>query len=152
MSRDKLMAKPLSKVHSKYNTPYIALIAVILLMIVIITPLYFKDGIDVFGYYGTMSSLAILVSYIFTSVGSIVYFTKKKIWGLGHTIIPILAIISLLYVLYSSVYPVPQFPNNIFPYVVLVWIALGFVLSYIFGKNSEVEEVEVETEKKVINA
>lgn len=140
MSREGLMPKCLSKVHSRYKTPYIALILVIVIMVALIVPLFKKSGIEVFGYYGTIGSLAILVSYILTSVGSIVYFTKKKIWGFFHCIIPILSIISLIFVLYASIYPIPKFPNNIFPYVVLGWILLGFALRNIFTKNNNVEE------------
>lgn len=135
MSREGLMPKKFGKVHPKYNTPYFALIVVTVLIAVIIAPLSQKDGIDIFGYYGTIGSIAILVSYLFTSVGAIVYFTKKKIWGIGHTIIPGLSIIALFYVLYCSVYPIPKFPKNIFPCIVLGWIAIGFVISNIVDKG-----------------
>lgn len=152
MSREGLMPKSLSKVHPKFNTPHVALILVTAIMVVIIAPLFQKDGIEVFGYYGTIGSLAILVSYIFTSVGSIVYFTKKKIWGAGHVVIPILAIIALFYVLYANVASATEFPFNIFPFVVIGWIAAGFVLSRIFGKNAKDDTDEVETtEEEVIN-
>ena len=78
MSRDGLMHKSMKKVHSKYNTPYVALILIVVVNMIAQIALFNKDGIDVFGYYGTIGSLAILVSYIFTSVGAIVYFTKRK--------------------------------------------------------------------------
>lgn len=83
----------------------------------------------------TIGSLAILVSYIFTSIGAMVYFTRNKVWGKIHLIIPIASIAALLYVLYSNVYPIPEFPNNMFPYIVLAWIVIGFAISNIFGKS-----------------
>jgi amino acid transporter len=142
MSRDGIMPIKLGKVHGKYNTPYVALILIVVVSMIMNAALYMKSGTDVFGYYGTIGSLAILVSYIFTIIGGMVYFTKRRIWSAVNMIIPILSICSLLYVLYASVYPIPAFPDNLFPYIVLGWIAIGFVLSHIFGKNST-EEVSI---------
>ncbi len=142
MSKDGIMPKSMSKVHQRFNTPYVALIFVVVLSAIIQSALFMKGGIEVFGYYGTIGALAILVSYIFTCVGGMVYFTKIKVWNVVHLIIPILSIIALLYVLISNIYPIPEFPNNIFPYVVLGWIAIGFALSNVFGKGKESEAEE----------
>jgi hypothetical protein len=34
----------------------------------------------------------------------------------------------LLWVLYRNVYPVPEFPNNLWPYVALAWVAASWGL------------------------
>ncbi|SMC23269.1 amino acid/polyamine/organocation transporter, APC superfamily (TC 2.A.3) [Clostridium acidisoli DSM 12555] len=143
MSRDGIIPTKLGKVHGKYNTPYVALIIIIVASMIMEAALFMKSGTDVFGYYATIGSLAILVSYIFTSIGGMVYFTKRKIWGALNLVVPILSIVALLYVLVANIYPVPEFPNNIFPYIVLGWIAIGFVLSHIFGNNA-VSEIDAE--------
>lgn len=135
LGRDGMMPKSLMKVHPKHNTPYLALILTIVLSVIIQASLFRVDGIEVFGYLATIGSLAILVSYIFTSIGAMVYFTKNKIWGKAHLIVPIVSILALLYVLCSNIYPIPEFPNNLFPYIVLGWIAMGIVYSNIFVKR-----------------
>ena len=38
---------------------------------------------------------------------------------------PVVALAILVYVIYANVYPVPDFPFNIFPYVVAAWLVLG---------------------------
>jgi len=141
LSRDGVMPKSMMKLHSKHDTPYFALILIVAISVVVQIGLFKHDGIEVFGDLATIGSLAILVSYIFTSVGAMVYFTKNKIWGKGHLIVPIVSILALVYVLYSNIYPIPDFPNNLFPYIVLVWIAVGFIFINIFGKN-EKENIE----------
>lgn len=141
LSRDGLMPKIMMKLHPKHDTPYFALILIIVISNVVQIGLFKHDGIEVFGYLATIGSLAILVSYIFTSVGAMVYFTKNKVWGKAHLIVPIVSILALLYVLYSNIYPIPEFPNNLFPYIVLGWIAVGFILSNIFGKDKK-ESIE----------
>ncbi|MGO9513581.1 MAG: hypothetical protein ACLP2F_08050 [Steroidobacteraceae bacterium] len=36
--------------------------------------------------------------------------------------------ILLLWVLYRNIYPVPVFPNNLWPYVAVVWVIASWVL------------------------
>lgn len=135
LGRDGMMPKSMIKVHPKHNTPYLALILTIVISVVIQVSLFRVSGIEVFGDLATIGSLAILVSYIFTSIGAMFYFTKNKIWGKAHLVIPIISILALLYVLYSNIYPIPEFPNNLFPYIVLGWIVIGIVYSNIFIKR-----------------
>jgi hypothetical protein len=35
----------------------------------------------------------------------------------------------LLWVLYCNVYPVPVFPNNLWPYVALAWVVMAWALT-----------------------
>lgn len=151
MSRDGLMPKAMMKLHHKYNTPYAALILITIVAMIVQVPLFKKDGIDVFGYFATIGTLAILVSYIITSIGAVAYFTKNKIWGKEKLAIPVVSIIALIYVLYSNIYPVPEFPFNIFPYIVLGWIAVGFVLSHKFREDNSTS-INVDTDKVVLMA
>jgi len=43
-------------------------------------------------------------------------------------VIPLAAIAFLLYTLYKNVYPVPDWPFNLFPYVVGGWIAVAVLI------------------------
>ncbi|PJI07495.1 MULTISPECIES: APC family permease [Clostridium] len=128
MSRDGMLHKGLSNVHKKYDTPYVGIAAILIPAVLIQIPLYKINGIDAFNYLATIGSLAIIVSYLFTSVGAIVFFKHTKEIKNSSIIIPAVSILPLVYVLYSNIYPVPEFPGNIFPYIVLGWIAIGFVL------------------------
>jgi amino acid transporter len=40
-------------------------------------------------------------------------------------VLPAVAVILVLYVLYANVYPRPPSPFNVFPYVVLAWLVIG---------------------------
>jgi hypothetical protein len=39
------------------------------------------------------------------------------------------------YVLYHNVWPVPDFPFDLFPYLVAVWLAIGVVLALRRGRS-----------------
>lgn len=147
MSRDGILHKNLKKVHSKYNTPYIGIIFIMVIDIILQISLYHKDGIEVFGYFSTIGSLALIICYLFTCIGAFVYFRKNESRNILNTFIPLVSIFALAYVLYSNIYPVPVFPTNLCIYIVLFWIAVGFMLSCWFRRynirhmDSEIEQV-----------
>ncbi|MCR3761307.1 APC family permease [Clostridium felsineum] len=129
MSKDGILTKKLSILHKKHNTPYVGIILITIVALVLQAILFNKDGIEAFNYLATIGSLAIIVSYIFTSIGAIVFFKRTKEINNLSIVMPILSIITLLYVLYANIYPIPAFPTNIFPYIVLAWLILGFIIN-----------------------
>jgi hypothetical protein len=50
--------------------------------------------------------------------------SRRLIWALFG----LAGMLVLLWPLYSSVYPIPEFPRNLWPYVVITWIFAGAVL------------------------
>jgi hypothetical protein len=42
-----------------------------------------------------------------------------------EAVFPVVALVILVYVIYANVYPVPDFPFNIFPYIVAAWLVIG---------------------------
>lgn len=130
MGRDGFLTKRLGTVHPKYKSPYVALAVVMIIGIAEMLVLYKQPGTNVFGFLGTIGVLALLLAYLATNIGAIVYFGRRRMWNAATYIIPILAILALAYTLYSNVYPVPAAPYNEFPYMVIAWIVIGvlFVL------------------------
>jgi len=88
------------------------------------------NGASLFGYLGTIGVFLILVAYILTNIGTIRFFLARRLWT-WQWIIPVLAILILGYTLYSNLYPVPAPPNNILPYVALVWLLIGIVIVFV---------------------
>ena len=50
--------------------------------------------------------------------------SRRLIWALFG----LAGILALLWPLYNSVYPIPDFPRNLWPYVVITWIVAGVLL------------------------
>ncbi|MGI8576947.1 MAG: hypothetical protein ACR2KG_03320 [Nocardioidaceae bacterium] len=46
-------------------------------------------------------------------------------------VVPAVAIVLLGYTLYANVYPVPATPYDVFPYLVVAWIAVGVLISFL---------------------
>ncbi|WP_010239121.1 APC family permease [Clostridium arbusti] len=149
MSRDGRINEKLATVHHKYNTPYVGLAIITIFAIVVEIALYKKSGTEVFGYCATIASLALIISYLLTSIGAMVYFTKNKMWGIKNLIVPIISIAALVFVLYSNIYPIPEFPANIFPFIIAGWIVIGMVITYKFEISHENKSVVGTVSEKI---
>ena len=66
-----------------------------------------------------------LVTYIVVNVGALRFLFLSRRVRAWEAIIPVVALAILVYVIYANIYPVPDFPLNIFPYVVAAWLVLG---------------------------
>ncbi|MFT9318910.1 MAG: APC family permease, partial [Liquorilactobacillus sp.] len=82
--------------------------------------------------------------YMLVCLGTIFYFKKNPQLGnsfFKHVLIPIFGIVILLIPLWSNLYPVPAFPLNIMPYIVVIWFLVGFWI------NKKYENMNVITTK-----
>lgn len=129
MSRDGMLSKALSRVHKKYNTPIVSLSIFIGIIALFFIGCFKLTALKVGGYAAMVATLALLLSYMITTAGAIVYFHRNKIWRGVKLIIPVISILSLAFIFYANVYPVPQYPTNLFSYFVLAWIAGGVLFS-----------------------
>jgi amino acid transporter len=66
-----------------------------------------------------------LVTYIVVNVGALRFLFLSGRVRAWEAIVPVVALAILVYVIYANIYPVPDFPLNIFPYVVAAWLVLG---------------------------
>lgn len=132
MSRDGLRAgSPLSKTSPSTGAPVVALATVLLAAVVIFCGIAASgthNPTDIYFYAATLGTLGILVVYAVTSVGGIRFLFLGRRAPLWHALFPTLAIAYLGYVFYKQVYPVPDSPYNVFPYLAAAWLALGFLL------------------------
>jgi amino acid transporter len=84
----------------------------------------------IYGFCGTILGLGLVIIYILINLALIRFYRREhpeEFSILRHAILPLIASLLLLLPIYGLIYPVPDFPNNLVPYIVIVWIALGFV-------------------------
>jgi amino acid transporter len=81
--------------------------------------------VNAFFYPGTIGVLSMLVTYIVVNVGALRFLFLGRRARVYEAIVPVIALVILVYVIYANVYPVPDFPFNIFPYIVAAWLVLG---------------------------
>jgi hypothetical protein len=83
------------------------------------------SAVNAFFYPGTIGVLSMLIAYIVTNVGALRFLFLSGRVRAWEAVFPVVALVILAYVIYANVYPVPDFPFNIFPYIVAAWLVLG---------------------------
>ena len=70
--------------------------------------------------------LGLLTVYVLVNIGAIVYFRKDKGRSMfKHVLAPVIGILVLIYPIYTSLWPIPAFPMNTFPYIAIAWFLIG---------------------------
>lgn len=122
------------RVHPAHRTPVTAIavsqvcgIATILFVGFIFQPE------NLFSFLGTIATLAIIVLYVMANLALTPFMRRERnthfaIWR--HLVIPWIATVALLPVLFVTVYPTPDWPIKLTPYLFLAALILGFAYMY----------------------
>jgi amino acid transporter len=114
-------------VHKRHGTPGAAVLtigAITIAGVALWAPLTGAAGY--YGAMGTIGTLALILVYMGVTVAEAMDAARarKMLWaalGVAGTLI-------LLWPLYNSVYPVPAYPGNLWPYVVIAYLIAGLGL------------------------
>jgi amino acid transporter len=118
------------KIHPVHHTPTFAIafqqltgIVAILLVGLLLQPA------DIFGFLGTITTLAVIVLYVMANLALTAYIRREhsgefNIWR--HGVLPWVGTLALLPVLFVTVYPVPAWPYNLTPYIFVAVLIIGF--------------------------
>lgn len=144
MAQDKLMHDSLAKTHEKHNTPYgaVKIIGAAIFIIPTALALFGTNGMDIFSWLGTIATLGFLFSYAMVVISAPMYLAKIKELKVTNVITSVFTMLVLLIPIVGSVYPLPAYPFNLFPFIFLAWLAIGGVWYSI--KNNERESLDEE--------
>ncbi len=142
MGRDGMLHKGLFKTHPKHNTPSAGINIMVAAIVLIFAGCLTLEAIDIGRYAATIGTLALLLTYLLTSVCALIYFHKSKLWKGIKLILPVLSILVLGFVFFLNVYPEPEFPMNLFPYIVMLWMVIGIVFSFRNKSNNKKIETD----------
>ncbi|HEX4380358.1 MAG TPA: hypothetical protein VH022_10015, partial [Candidatus Acidoferrum sp.] len=84
----------------------------------------------IFGFLETVATLSVIVIYVMSNLALTRYMRRRQpshFSVMQHGIVPWIATLCLLPVLFVTVYPQPAWPYNITPYIFVVAMFLGFV-------------------------
>ena len=113
----------LGDVHPRYGTPGRAVLVsggVAMAGLLLWAPL--TGAADYYGYTGTIGALALILVYLAVGVAHAMPAVGLSLRWVGGV-----AVLLLLWPLGNSLVPVPPYPFNLLPYVVLAWGAAGWV-------------------------
>ncbi len=131
-------APVLGRVHERHGTPGLAVLtigAVSIAGVVLWAPI--AGPTDFYGAVATIGTLALILVYIGVTIAEAMDAARarKFLWaGLGTA-----GTLILLWPLYNSVYPMPAYPQDLWPYVVVAYLVGGLGLLAMRPKLSEAE-------------
>ena len=135
------LAPTIGKVHPVHGTPSVAVIfcsVLCLIGILVWAPL--RGAGNYYGDLGTIGTLALILVYMAVTGAELAdaLGAGRPIWSL----VGLVGTVALLWPLYNSVYPVPVFPSNLWPYLVVAWVIAGALLLIIRPAISAAEVPE----------
>jgi amino acid transporter len=149
LSRDTGMAPRLSRL-SRNGAPSAAItVAVVLAFIVILgESLTGAAVLDATFWALTIGTIALLVAYVLATVGAIrfLFFRTAVRTPKWQIVIPVLALVLVLYTIYKNVVGVDA-PYSYFPYLVAAWLVIGLLLSLRRGVAERVRDALPRTQE-----
>ncbi|MGC1521007.1 MAG: APC family permease [Steroidobacteraceae bacterium] len=116
-----------SAVHPLHGTPApaVSMSALLIILPFMLWAPFIGSG-NYYSYTSTTATLALILVYISVGAAETVesWRERRPIWSAFCLLGPVL----LIWVLYRNIYPVPEFPNNLWPYLVLAWVAAAWGL------------------------
>ena len=92
---------------------------------------------DVYGWTGSIGTVAIILVYMLANVGLIRFFWRDPERSiLKHVVFPILGIVALAYPLWSTAKPGQTYPYNLVFWIVLAWVVAGLFAYYYFRSRA----------------
>lgn len=131
LGRDRLIVPArLGETHAKTHAPAQAIRFQSILSIVVVTVVGFWLGSFAgFVFLGELMTLSTLTVHIMANVALTRYYRQSGEFAVvRHGVIPVLATLLYLFPIYFTVFPVPGYPNNIPPYLIVAWLGLGGIL------------------------
>jgi amino acid transporter len=140
MGRDRVLPPVLGTVHRTWHSPAAAIYTLTAFSVAAGIGLSAWLGsslTDVYGWTGSIGTVAVILVYMMANLAAIRYFARDKERSLiKHVVFPLAGIAALAYPLYFTAKPGQSYPYNLVPYIVLIWIGIGFVTYfYLRGRD-----------------
>jgi amino acid transporter len=124
------LSSTLAGVHPVHGTPAPAVsLAALLITLVFLLWAPFAGAGNFYSYVSTIATLALILVYIGVGGAEMVegWRERRPLWSAACVLGPLL----LLWVLYRNLYPVPEYPNNLWPYVAAAWVIAAWAVTRI---------------------
>jgi amino acid transporter len=128
LSREGILPRRLAATDGR-NSPVAAWTAYALLTAVITVGLGASLGpLGAYAFLGSILGLGIIVVYILMNIGLVAYFWRRHRdeWSpIRHGVLPVAGSLLMLLPIYGQVWPLPDWPYRLVPYLVVVWVVAG---------------------------
>jgi amino acid transporter len=139
MGRYRFLHSSMGLVHDTHGTPHRAVLMSGALTALICLALLPVGYLDAFGYGGTFASFGFVVVYLAMCIVAPLDLKRNGELKGRHVLIGVLGTALMLFVMIGSVYPVPEYPYNLLPYLFFLYMVVGAVwFAWLKRKSPEV--------------
>ncbi len=141
MAHNGLAPESLRATHFRNDTPHRAILitGAAAVLPVVILALRGDNGLDVYGWMGSLATYGFIVAYGLVSVALPRYLREQGFVHPAARAIPAIAFLAMLAALVGNLYPVPEGPYGKLPYVYLAYLAAGMIWLFLRGKRKSEE-------------
>jgi amino acid transporter len=125
MGKYRFLHRSMGLVHDTHRTPHRAILMCGLLLVGVSLTMLPLGYLQAFGYAGTVASFGFVVVYLALCVVAPLDLKKSGELRSRHVVNGALGTVLMLFVIFGSVYPVPEYPYNVLPYLFFVYMAVG---------------------------
>ena len=129
LGRDRRVDARLAGVSAATGAPArgLAFVMVFDVVTLVVFAIFGAEPMDVFFYLATIGVLSLLAMYVLTNAAALRFLAAGG--GRAELVLPVAGIAVAVYVLYHNIWPVPDFPFDVFPYLVGAWLLVGVALA-----------------------
>ena len=128
MGRYEFLPRRMGSVHARHQTPNVAIAAGAAFTLVACLLLGRLDPVDAFGYTGTFATFGFLVIYLLISVAAPLDLYRAGEARPRHLIVGTVGAVLMGFVIFGSLYPVPDYPYDLLPYLFALYLLFGAFL------------------------
>lgn len=127
MGKYQFLHRSMGRVHGRHQTPHVAVLLCGFLLAVISLAELPLGLLNAFGYAGTFASFGFVVVYLALCVVAPMDLKRSGEMMLKHVLVGLMGVALMLFVMVGSVYPVPEYPYNVLPYLFFGYMLVGLV-------------------------
>lgn len=145
MGRAGALPKPLGWTLRQHRTPYVAIwIQSGLSVAITLFVGFFWTPETAFGFLGFLIGLAAAVAFILIMLAALRYFHRERPQesAFRNYVLPVIGIVILIPVVYTSFYPNPGPPLNRAPWLILGWVVAGVI--YLVWRERKGEPIDID--------
>ncbi len=138
MGREGIVPRSWSRTTAQGNPSVALTVYMVFALVLALIGSALWTPLGAYGFYGTVLGLGIVITYILINLALIVFYRRDypaEFSLVRHGLLPVLASVIMLLPIYGLLWPVPAYPNNLVPYIMLAWIVLGIVYLFVITRR-----------------
>src|SRR5471030_1331223 len=148
MGRYQFVHRSMGMVHRTHQTPYLAVAFSSIVTFVVCIAMLGTGPLNTFGYTSTFATFGFLVTYFLVAIAAPVYLKKQGELKTINVVWGVLGALAMVGAVIGSVYPVPDYPYNILPYLFVAYMLVGAIWLMMLKKRAPqvLEKIEHDME------